>query len=90
MNGLTREVDIRGIFRYTDTYPTALALVASGKIDVKKLVTHHFDLKEVKEAFHTSRYGIDGAIKVMIHVQPRNSNNKSQWKAIISKNELGK
>jgi L-iditol 2-dehydrogenase len=78
MNVVTREVDIRGIFRYTNTYPTAIALVASGKIDVKKLVTHHYDLSETKDAFHTSRYGIDGAIKVMIHVQPRNSNNKSQ------------
>lgn len=53
-----------------------MALVTSGKIDVKRLITHHYDIEETSEAFNTSRYGIGDAIKVMIHCQARNKNNK--------------
>ncbi|XP_033236861.1 sorbitol dehydrogenase-like isoform X2 [Drosophila pseudoobscura] len=75
INALSREVDIRGVFRYCNDYSAALALVASGKVNVKRLVTHHFDITETAKAFETSRYGHGGAIKVMIHVQPRDANN---------------
>ncbi|KAH8420804.1 hypothetical protein KR222_005416 [Zaprionus bogoriensis] len=74
-NALAREVDVRGVFRYCNDYAGALALVASGKINVKRLITHHFDITETHKAFETSRYGLGGAIKVMIHVQPRDANN---------------
>lgn len=76
VNAIVREVDIRGVFRYCNDYPSALALVASGAVDIKKLVTHHFDITETAKAFETSRYGHGGAIKVMIHCQPRDKNNK--------------
>lgn len=72
---MSREVDIRGVFRYANDYPAALALVASQKANVKRLITHHFDLTQTLDAFDTSRYGKEGAIKVMIHCQPRNKNN---------------
>lgn len=58
------------------SYPAALALVANGKVDVKKLITHHFDITDTAEAFNTSRHGLGGAIKVMIHCQPIDANNK--------------
>ena len=57
------------------SYPAALALAASGKVNLKALVTHHFDIKETADAFNTARHGLDGAIKVMIHCQPRDANN---------------
>lgn len=75
ISALTREVDVRGVFRYANDYSAALALVANGKANVKRLVTHHFDITDTSEAFKASRYGTDGAIKVMIHCQPRNKNN---------------
>lgn len=74
-NALAREVDIRGVFRYCNDYPAALSLVASGKINVKRLITHHFNIEETLDAFNTSRHGLGGAIKVMIHVQPKDTNN---------------
>lgn len=46
----------------------ALAMVASGGVDVKKLITHNFDMEKTLEAFEVARTGAGGAIKVMIHV----------------------
>jgi len=63
-----KEVDICGSFRYHDTYPAALELVASGKLNVKPLVTHHFSLQECQQAFETAEVGKDGATKVTIQV----------------------
>lgn len=57
LGACVREVDIRGVFRYVNDYPAALALVASGKYNVKKLITHHYDITETAKAFDTSRYG---------------------------------
>jgi len=75
VDALNKELDIRGCFRYCNDYPAALALVASGSVNVKKLISHHFDIKDTLEAFNTSRNNIGNPIKVMIHVQPRDKNN---------------
>ena len=47
-------------------YPTALAMIASGKVNAKPLITHHFPLEDALQAFETSHTGEGGAIKVMI------------------------
>ncbi|XP_011643927.1 sorbitol dehydrogenase-like [Pogonomyrmex barbatus] len=67
INALVREVDIRGVFRYVNDYSDALALIASGRVNVKPLITHNYKMEEIKQAFETTRTGAGGAIKVMIH-----------------------
>ncbi|KAG8335549.1 hypothetical protein J6590_064830 [Homalodisca vitripennis] len=62
-----REVDIRGVFRYCNDYPLALAMVASGKVNVKRLITHNFNIEQTVEAFETAKSGTGNPIKVMIH-----------------------
>lgn len=51
------------------SYPDAIDLLASGKVDVKPLITHTYKLEETLQAFETARTGREGAIKVMIHCQ---------------------
>jgi len=63
-----KEIDIIGSFRYSDTYPQALELVASGQINVRTLVTHRYSLLESQKAFEQAETGADGAIKIAIIV----------------------
>ncbi|KAI8972890.1 GroES-like protein [Trametes punicea] len=67
----TREVDILGSFRYAHTYPTALALLASGKLpNIEKIITHRFSLKDSARAFELLARGRDDegnmVLKVMV------------------------
>lgn len=64
---LTREVDIRGVFRYANDYKMALAMVSSGKVNVKRLITHNYRIEDTLSAFETAHSGAGNAIKVMIH-----------------------
>jgi L-iditol 2-dehydrogenase len=61
-----KELDVKGLFRYAHTWPTAIDLVSSGRIDVKPLVTHRFPLTEVVRAFELTRTGAEGAIKAVV------------------------
>lgn len=44
------ELIVTGVFRYTDTWPTAIALVTSGAVELDSLVTGRFDLDHVADA----------------------------------------
>lgn len=46
----TTEIDLHFVFRYFNTWPKAIELVASGKIDVRPLCTHTFALQDAKAA----------------------------------------
>jgi L-iditol 2-dehydrogenase len=46
----SRELQISGLFRYANTWPTAIALVASGRVDLDRLVTGRFTLDETEAA----------------------------------------
>jgi L-iditol 2-dehydrogenase len=45
----------------------ALTFLARGKVDVARLVTHHFSLSRFEEAWRTFTERRDGAIRVMLH-----------------------
>jgi len=59
-----REIDILGVYRYCNMYPSALALIASGKVDLKPLVSKKFGLNEANEAFE--HFASGAPVKVII------------------------
>ncbi|XP_076044182.1 sorbitol dehydrogenase-like [Oratosquilla oratoria] len=61
-----REVDLIGVFRYPNCYNTAIDLVASGRLDVKPLITHTFKLEDALKAFDAACSRSDGVIKVQV------------------------
>jgi L-iditol 2-dehydrogenase len=56
------------LMRRKDCVEEAIELVISGKIDVEKMVTHHFTLEETPVAFDMVEGYKDGAIKAMINL----------------------
>jgi L-iditol 2-dehydrogenase len=50
-----RELVITGTFRYANTWPTAIALVASGRVSLDDLVTGEYGLADVQQALTAGR-----------------------------------
>lgn len=63
-----RELLVTGVFRYANTWPTAIALVAGGQVRLEHLVTGHFRLDQTAEAL-TAASDDPRSIKSMIHPQ---------------------
>ncbi len=61
-----KEARVEHIFRYAHVYPRALALMGSGKIDVKPLITDTFRFKESVKAFDFACNMPPTSVKVMI------------------------
>ncbi|KAK6395344.1 hypothetical protein LTR65_000814 [Meristemomyces frigidus] len=62
-----RALTIKGSIRYTTgCYPAAVDLVASGKIDVKRLITNRFKFEEAEQAFELVKAGKEDVFKVII------------------------
>ena len=62
-----RGLVIKGSIRYTSgCYPQAVDLVASGKIDVKRLITNRFKFVEAEAAFELVKAARPDVFKVMI------------------------
>jgi L-iditol 2-dehydrogenase len=50
-----REIWLTGTFRYANTYPAAIELAATGKVDLDAIVTGYYGLEDAEEALQASR-----------------------------------
>jgi L-iditol 2-dehydrogenase len=50
-----REIWVTGTFRYANTYPTAIALAATGRVDLKAIMSQRFGLDETDAALRAGR-----------------------------------
>ncbi len=62
------ELTLSLVNRYNHTWPLAIELVASGRIDVAPLVTHHFTLAQTAEAL-TLAGRVSDSVKAVVHPQ---------------------
>ena len=60
-----REIWLSGVFRYTNTWPLAIQLIADGKVDLDILVTGRFALAESEEALKAGRQ--PGQLKAVVY-----------------------
>jgi len=61
-----RELVLTGVFRYANTWPTAIALVESGRVNLDAMVTAHFPLEKAAEALDSDR--TPGSVKSVVTV----------------------
>lgn len=66
-DALVKQLNWTGSIRYsTGVYPTAVELVATGKVDVKRLITNRFKFEDALKAFELVKEGRTDVIKVII------------------------
>jgi L-iditol 2-dehydrogenase len=61
----SRELWLTGTFRYANTYPTAIALAAAGRVDLEAIITGHYGLDDAEAALRVGRED-PTAVKVMV------------------------
>jgi L-iditol 2-dehydrogenase len=61
-----RELMLTGVFRYANTWPSAIALVERGLVDLDSMVTATFPLEQVADALDSDR--IPGSVKAVVQI----------------------
>lgn len=65
---LDKELKFQTVFRYRHIYPLAIEAVASGKVNLKGIVTDIFDLDEVQKAMDYSIHHKSEIVKAVIRI----------------------
>ncbi|WP_343315046.1 NAD(P)-dependent alcohol dehydrogenase [Brucella sp. BE17] len=67
----TKEVRFETVFRYAHQYPRAIQMIASGKVDLKPLISETFPFEKSVEAFDRAAEGRPTDVKLQIKMPPR-------------------
>jgi D-xylulose reductase len=62
----TKEIRVETVFRYAHQYERAIALIASGRVDLKPLISGTFAFKESIKAFERAAEGRPADVKLQI------------------------
>ena len=65
----SRKPEIETVFRYANIYARAIELIASGKVDLKPLISGTFPFEDSVEAFERAASGRPGDVKLQIKVR---------------------
>jgi len=64
---LQKEITVYGTFRFTNTYPHAIDILASGRVDTKPLFTDYYSLEHTGAALEQARTNKKGSMKVIVY-----------------------
>lgn len=64
----SKELTITSVFRYANIYPRAIELIASGQLNVKKLITDIYPFAKVIEAYERAKELRPGDVKIQIEL----------------------
>ena len=67
---LDKELTFKTVFRYRHIYPMAIEAVASGKVNLKGIVTNLFTLDEIQQAMDYSIHNKADIVKAVIKIGP--------------------
>ncbi len=65
---LDKELTFKSVFRYRNIYPMAIEAVASGKINIKGIVTDYFELDDIKNALDACVHNKADIVKGVIRI----------------------
>ena len=71
VDAIAKEVRIETVFRYANIYDRALALIASGKVDLKPLITGRFAFRDSVAAFERAASALPTDVKIQIEMAGR-------------------
>lgn len=63
-----KEIRVMHIFRYRNTYPRTIKMIASRTLNVRPLITHFFEFERAIEAFDFAAGMPEAAIKTMVRM----------------------
>lgn len=63
---ITKELDMVGSYRYTNTYPEAISLINARKVHLKPLISKSFSFEEVEKALEYPKQHPDSCIKAVV------------------------
>lgn len=66
----TKEIRLETVFRYANVFERALGMIASGKVDLRPLVTATFDFEDSIAAFERAAEARASDIKLQIKLRP--------------------
>jgi D-xylulose reductase len=65
---ISKELRVETVFRYANVFDRALNLIASGKVDLKPLISETFDFAQSIEAFERAALGMPADVKLQIEL----------------------
>lgn len=67
-NTTFKELTILGTLGFCRDFPISMKLLAAGKVDIERIITHHFGLDQVQQAIEQLEAGADGVWKSVVRV----------------------